>query len=89
MAFEWDARKAAANVRKHGVRFADAIAVLEDESAVTVVDESSDEERWVTIGMDSLARVLVVVYTWRRERIRIVSVRRATPGERRQYEEGG
>jgi uncharacterized DUF497 family protein len=89
MAFEWDPRKAAANVRKHGVRFADAIAVLEDERAVTVADESSDEGRWVTIGMDSLARVLVVVYTWRRERIRIVSVRRATPGERRQYEESG
>jgi Ribonuclease toxin, BrnT, of type II toxin-antitoxin system len=57
MAFEWDPRKAAANVRKHGVRFADAIPVLEDERALTVVDESSDEERWVTIGMDSFARV--------------------------------
>ena len=87
MVFEWDPRKAAANLRKHGVRFADAISVLEDEKALTVIDQSSGEERWVTIGMDSIGRILVVAYTYRRERVRMISVRRATAGERGQYEE--
>lgn len=85
---EWDARKAAANLRKHGVRFTDAHAVLEDELAVTVDDPHPTEERYVTMGVDSLGRVLVVSYTWRGERIRVISVRKATPRERRQYEEG-
>jgi uncharacterized protein len=63
--FEWDRRKEAGNVRKHGIRFADAVSVLEDDRAVTVLDDSIDEDRWVTIGMDALGRVLVVVYAWR------------------------
>ena len=87
MVFEWDPRKAAANLRKHGVRFADAISVLEDEKGLTVIDQSSGEERWVTIGMDSIGRILVVAYTYRRERVRMISVRRAPAGERGQYEE--
>jgi len=88
MPFEWDPKKAAANVDKHGVRFADAVSVLEDDRAMTVVDESSEEPRWVTIGLDAIGRALVVVYTWRGERIRMISARPATARERRQYEEG-
>jgi uncharacterized protein len=72
MAPEWDPAKARTNLRKHGVRFADAVTVLEDEKAVTVHDENEDEDRWITIGMDSLAQILVVVYTWREEDIRLI-----------------
>jgi len=66
MSFEWDSKKAAANATKHGVQFADAVAVFDDGSAVTIPDDDSDdEERWVTIGRDAFDRLLVVVYTWR------------------------
>ncbi|MDP8979546.1 MAG: BrnT family toxin [Acidobacteriota bacterium] len=88
MAAEWDPGKARANFRKHGVRFADAVTALEDARAISVRDERKDEERWVSIGMDSLARILVVVYTWRDEHIRLISARPATRKEARQYEEG-
>jgi uncharacterized DUF497 family protein len=87
MAVEWDPGKAKANLRKHGVHFADAVTALEDELAISVRDESEDEGRWVTIGMDCLARILVVVYTWRGEQIRLISARLAAPAERSQYEE--
>ncbi len=85
--FEWDPMKAAANFRKHGVRFVDVVFVLEDEQAVTVADESVEEDRWVTIGMDAIGKIMVVVYTWRGKSIRIISARRATRREREQYEE--
>jgi len=83
---EWDEDKAAANLRKHGVDFADAATVLEDEAALTRPDEHPEEDRWVTLGMDALGRVLVVVYTWREENPRLISARKATRTERRQYE---
>jgi len=83
--FEWDPRKAASNARKHGIRFADAVTVLEDDRAITVRDDAQGEDRLVTIGMDAAARLLVVVYTWRGNDIRIISARPATPGEREQY----
>lgn len=84
---EWNPAKARANVSKHKVHFGDAVSALEDESALTIRDPySTDEERWITIGMDALGRVLVVVYTWRGERVRLISARLATPNERRQYE---
>ena len=86
MRLEWDPRKSAANLRKHGIAFADAATVLHDDYAITIPDEGPDEERFVTTGMDALARVLVVVYTWREGRVRIISARAATPRERRQYE---
>ena len=82
----WDPAKALANGRKHGVDFADAVAVFEDDQAITIQDESSEEERFITIGMDAFARVLVVVYTWRNERIRLISARKAIRHERTQYE---
>ena len=63
--FEWDPRKAAANLRRHGIDFADAALVLYDDFALTVKDEGAQaEERSLTMGMDPLGRILVVVYTW-------------------------
>ncbi|QQS49507.1 MAG: BrnT family toxin [Acidobacteriota bacterium] len=88
MEYEWDHKKAAVNLRKHGIDFADAVTVLDDYNALTIPDPISEEERFVTMGLDALGRVLVVVYTWRDENIRIISARKATPGERNQYEEG-
>jgi uncharacterized DUF497 family protein len=85
---EWDPIKARANLRKHGIRFADAVTALEDERAISTRDAQEEEERWVTIGMDALARILVVVYAWRGEQLRVISARSATAHERRQYEEG-
>ena len=83
--FEWDPRKAAANVRKHRIQFADAVQVLEDERAITLQEDVDDELRCITIGMDALARILTVVYTWRGNTVRIISARPATPNERSQY----
>ncbi len=79
--------KARQNVRKHDVSFADAVTALEDERALTERDVSLEEERWVTMGMDGVGRVLVVVYTWRGENPRLISARNATRRERRVYEE--
>jgi uncharacterized DUF497 family protein len=88
VAYEWDAAKARRNVQKHGVDFADAVGVFEDEHALTIEDPFSvGERRWISIGMDWLGRVLVVVYTWRGEAVRLISARPATPRERKQYEE--
>ena len=83
--FEWDSKKAASNRRKHGVRFADAVAVFSDDHAVTIQDEHPEEERFVTVGQDASGRLLVVVYAWRGESIRVISARKATPRERRAY----
>lgn len=88
MECEWDPHKAVANLRKHGVDFADAVTVLYDHFAVTIPDHQSDEERFVTVGRDSVGRILVVVYTWRGDCVRLISARKATPRERQQYEAG-
>jgi uncharacterized DUF497 family protein len=86
--YEWDPAKAGANFAKHRIRFADAITVLEDDLALTKRDPfSEDEERWITIGTDVLGRVLVVVYAWRSENVRMISARLATSREIEQYEE--
>jgi uncharacterized protein len=85
---EWDPVKAEANAAKHGIHFADAVTALEDESALTIRDPySEEEERWITIGMDAIGKLLVVVYVWRDEKLRLISARPATPRERREYEE--
>jgi hypothetical protein len=83
---QWDRQKADANRAKHGVDFADAATVLTDNLALTRPDDNPEEERFVTLGMDALGRVLVVAYTWHGDEIRLISARRATPSERRQYE---
>jgi uncharacterized DUF497 family protein len=85
---ERDPAKARLNARKHGVAFADAVASLEDEGALTMRDPLSvEEERWVTISLDALGRPLVVVFTWRGEKLRLIPARKATARERRQYED--
>jgi uncharacterized protein len=88
MTYQWDKNKAAINLRKHGIDFADAVAVFSDDLAISTSDERFEEERFISIGLDALNRLLVVVYTWRGEEIRLISARSATRPERRQYEEG-
>ncbi len=88
MAYQWDREKAIANLRKHGIDFADATFVLSDDLAITISDERFDEERFVTIGVDALGRILVVVYTLRHGEIRLISARKATRQEQQQYQEG-
>jgi uncharacterized protein len=88
MLYEWDSAKAEANRKKHRVSFADAVAVFSDERALTLDDPNAEEERYVTVGMDAFARLLVVVYTWRGDVIRLISAREATRAERTQYAEG-
>ena len=88
MDYQWDEHKARTNLKKHKVDFAEAVTVFGDDLAITVADVTPDEERYVTIGTDALGRILVVVYTWRGESIRLISARKATKGERRAYEEG-
>jgi uncharacterized protein len=83
---QWDAEKAAENLRKHGVDFADAETALRDEMAMTMPDDDPEGERFVTLGMDALGRMLVVVYEWRDDDVRLISARKATRAERRQYE---
>ena len=87
MQLEWDSSKADSNLAKHGIDFADAATALVDDFALTVVDDSVDEEeRYVTLGMDALGRCLVAVYNWRKEIVRLISAREATRSERRRYE---
>ena len=92
--FDWDPEKARSNAAKHGVRFEEAMSVLSDPLALTIFDEdhSDDEDRWITLGLASADRLLVVVHTFdeRDERayIRIISARIATLREQRQYREG-
>ncbi len=83
---EWDAEKAAANLRKHGVDFADAETALRDEMAMTIPDEHPEGERFVTLGTDALGRLILVVYEWRDDDVRLISARKASRSERRQYE---
>ncbi len=86
MSYEWDPEKALQNIRKHNVDFADAVAVFEDEQALSREDPKAiGEERYIAVGLDHLGRVLTVVYTFRGERIRIISARGATPGESSAY----
>jgi hypothetical protein len=84
--FEWDKSKAKKNQSKHGISFADTFAVFEDPNAVTLEDFRGSEQRYVTIGMDAFGRILVVVYTWREDNIRIISARKAVRYEVKQYE---
>ena len=84
--FEWDKSKATENQSKHGISFADTFGVFEDPNAVTLEDFQRGEQRYVTIGMDAFGRILVVVYTWRGDNIRIISARKAVRYEVRQYE---
>lgn len=90
MRFEWDPRKAAVNLRTHGISFAEAVTVLEDEFALTRQDpDAVDEARFVTLGLSSLGNLLVVVYTYREpDIIRVISGWKANKGQRVVYEKG-
>ena len=86
-AFEWDSEKAATNVAKHGVELGEAKSALADAGAVEFAD-ALRPDRILTIGFSARERVLFVVTTEAGDRTRIISARRATPAERRLYEEG-
>jgi uncharacterized DUF497 family protein len=88
MSPEFDPGKNAANIAKHGIPLSEADGVLRDPLAITVEDDSAEgEPRWVTIGANSFGSVMVVVWT-QRDDVRLISVRKAEPRERRAYEEG-
>lgn len=90
MHFEWNAKKAVLNHRKHGVTFEEASSVLRDAFSATTrdPDHSEDEERYVTFGISSQGRLLAVAHTESGNSIRIISARLATNSERKIYEEG-
>ena len=90
MDFEWDTDKASRNFRKHNVSFAEVASVFGDllSSTFPDPDHSVEEDRFITIGSSERGRVLVVSYTDRADRIRIISARPAMRHERRAYEEG-
>ncbi len=90
--FEWDLLKAHANAGKHGITFERASTVFLDPNAMSVFDEdaSQDEERWITLGLDRSAILLVVCHAYRKEgdynaHIRIISARKSSKNELRQY----
>ncbi len=89
MQFEWDERKAAANLKKHGVSFEQAKAVFYDDRAKLIddPDHSEDEDRFILLGLSSDLRVLVVCHCYRTEKnvIRIISARKATAREKETY----
>jgi len=86
--FEWNSEKAEVNFKKHHVSFEEAMTVFNDESALTIVDEehSLKEERFVNLGFSSKGRLIVVVFTERNDKIRIISLRKATRKEMEYYE---
>lgn len=86
MEFEWDPDKAQENIRVHGINFAVAAGILEDENALTSEDiNAEDEQRFRSLGMDGLGRILVVVYTYRGEKLRLISAWKASRKQERQY----
>ena len=88
MEYLWNLKKAASNQRKHGIDFADAVGVFEDEWALTFEDiDIQGEQRFITIGTDFLGRILVVIYTYRADDIRLISARTATNAESKEYEQ--
>jgi uncharacterized protein len=90
MRFDWDPRKAAANLRKHAVSFEEASTAFADDYSLTGADpdHSVGEERFITFGMSQSGRLLVVSHMEQGDTIRIFSARRATRSERKLYEEG-
>lgn len=88
MDVEWDPGKARSNIRKHGISFSDAQTVLYDRLALSMEDRSAEgENRYLTVGSDALNRIIVVCYTYRNMKVRLISARRATKLECKAYEE--
>ena len=87
--FEWDTEKAARNMERHQVSFEEAATVLDDPMFITLVDEehSQDEERYVTLGLSSRGRLLMLAHTDREGQVRIISARQATKKEEQFYAE--
>jgi uncharacterized DUF497 family protein len=90
MQFEWDPKKAAANLRKHDIAFQEASTVFGDPLAITFddPDHSADENRYITFGVSSTSKFLVVSHTERGTRTRVISARLMEGHERKIYEEG-
>ena len=89
MEIKWNPQKAEANFRKHKIRFSDAESVLFDPMTLTIEDQIIDQERrFLSVGSDALGRILVIVYTYHGNTIRLISARKATPKERKYYEKG-
>ena len=88
--FEWDGRKANANLAKHGVTFEEAATVFADPLSLTISDpaHSQGEERFIILGKSHAGKLLVVVHTERGDNLRIISARRASRRERKHHEEG-
>ena len=93
--FEWDDAKAADNLAKHSIDFADAMSVLLDPLAMTLFDSdhNEDEERWISLGHAANGQLLLVVHTFSATSpnaalVRLISARVATRREREQYEQG-
>jgi len=87
MKFQFDPEKAKSNRKKHNVSFADAEGVFYDPLAIHKEDPySAEEDRWIAVGMGSASQLLVVVYTFRGDEVRLISVRRATRREVKDYE---
>jgi len=85
----WDPQKAVINFIKHKLRFSDAELALYDPYAMTLEEQVIEgEQRFVTVGSDALGRIVVVVYSYRADTIRLISAKKATPSQRRQYEKG-
>ena len=87
--FEWDEKKAKQNLKKHKVSFEEASTIFNDPFSITIPDpdHSIQEEHYIDIGISEKGRILIVCYTERGTNIRIISCRKATPMERREYEE--
>ena len=85
--FEWNDSKARTNLKKHGISFEEAISALADPRAISAPD-LVDPDRWIVIGRSALLRVLFVVHTeqYTSGRVRILSARKASDGQRRKYE---
>ena len=89
MKVEWDPEKAAGNLIKHGIDFADAVVALEDYNALTIEDDSRGEQRFKTLALGPNLNVLLVIHAQRdTDAIRIISARKAHRAEVRQYHEG-
>ncbi len=89
--FEWDPDKAKVNLKKHGVDFEEASTIFKDPQFVSFLDEehSVEEERYITIGLSNMARLLMAAHTERKKHIRIISARKATKNEEKFYNEAG
>ena len=90
MRFEWHQNKAKSNLARHGVSFEEAATIFGDPLSLTIPDplHSDREDRFITIGMSSRFRTIVVVHADRGDTVRIISARLATKRERKNYEEG-